>query len=61
MVALISQQALVRPVQGTGQTGAIQTTTQTTQICVFNPESSPPLSSSIQEGLGGEAAADHCP
>jgi hypothetical protein len=61
MAFLNSQQAPVRPLHGTGQTGATQTAAQTTQICVFNPESSPPLSSSIQEGLGGEAAADHCP
>jgi hypothetical protein len=46
-------------VQGTGQTGATQTAAQTAQICDFNPESSPPLSSSIQERLGGEAIADH--
>jgi hypothetical protein len=32
MAALISQQAPVRPVQGTGQTGASQTATQTAQI-----------------------------
>jgi hypothetical protein len=61
MASLNSQQAPVRPVQGTGQTSATQTTTQTTQICVFNLESSPPLSSSNQEMLGGEEAADHCP
>jgi hypothetical protein len=61
MVSLNSQQALVRPVQGTGQTGATQTATQTAQIWDFNPESSPPLSSSIQERLRGEATADHYP
>jgi hypothetical protein len=61
MASLNSQQAPVRPVQGTGQTGATQTAAQTTQICDFNPESSPSLSSSIQEGVGGEAAADHYP
>jgi hypothetical protein len=54
MASLNSQQASVRPVQHRQQIAAAQ-------ICVFNPEPSPPLSSSIQEGLGGEAAADHCP
>jgi hypothetical protein len=53
MASLNSQQAPVRPVQGTGQTGA----TQTSQTCGFNLESSPPLSSSIQERPGGEATA----
>jgi hypothetical protein len=38
MASLNSQQAPVRPVQGTSQTGATQTAAQ---ICVFNPESSP--------------------
>jgi hypothetical protein len=57
MTSLNSQQAPVRPVQGTGQTGE----TQTAQTCGFNIDSSPPLSSSIQEGPGEEAAADHCP
>jgi hypothetical protein len=61
MASLNSQHALVRPVQGTGQTGATQTTAQVAQICDFNLESSPPLSSSIQERLGGEATAGHCP
>jgi hypothetical protein len=61
MASLNSQQAPVRPVQGTGQTGATQTAAQTAQICDFILESSPPLSSSIQERLGGEAAADHYP
>jgi hypothetical protein len=61
MAYLNSQQAPIRPVQGTGQTGATQTATQTAQTCGFNHESSPPLSSSIQEGPGEEAVVDHCP
>jgi hypothetical protein len=44
-------------VQGTDQTGA----TQTAKTRGFNLESSPPLSSSIQERPGGEATADYCP
>jgi hypothetical protein len=58
MASLNSQQAPVRPVLGTSQTGATQTAAQTAQICDFNLESSPPLSSSIQERPGGEAGAD---